>query len=139
MKRKIVLSLFALFLFFSVGAALTILYITNTTATLSRLIELHQIELLRDGLLINLQTVQTDLYTVHTPLGQNLDRIVINVDNLDKAAAACSSCHHNPELTKRIQEIQADIKDYESDLSFYITASADADRMAWLFIPILVS
>ncbi len=129
MKRKIVLSLFALFLFFSVGAALTILYITNTTATLSRLIELHQIELLRDGLLINLQTVQTDLYTVHTPLGQDLDRIVSNVDNLDKAAAACSSCHHNPELTKRIQEIQADIKDYESDLSFYITASADADRI----------
>src|SRR3990172_6598794 len=129
MKRKIVISLFALFLFFIAGASVTILYIKNTTATLSRLISLHQIELLREGLVINLQTVQTDLYTVHTPFGKHLDSIVDHVEKLDHAAKGCSSCHHNPELTRRIKEVQHDIEEYKNALSYYITASANIKRI----------
>ncbi len=129
MKRKIVLSLLALFLFFTGGAILTTLYITNTTATLSRLISLHQVQLLREGLVINIETVQSDLYTVHTPLGRHLDSIVNHVERLDAAADGCSSCHHNPELTKRIGEVQSLIGDYKNALSYYITASANAARV----------
>ncbi len=129
MKRKIIIALLALFLLFTAGAAVTMLYITNTTATLSRLIALHQIELLREGLVINLQTVQSDLYTVHTPLGQRLDSIVKNVEKLDTAANGCSSCHHNPELAGRISEVQSLIVNYKNALSYYITASADFQRI----------
>lgn len=129
MKRKIILALSALFLLFTTGAVATALYITNTTATLSRLIALHQIELLREGLVINLQTVQSDLYTVHTALGQRLDSIVKNVEKLDAAANGCSSCHHNPELTARIGEIQNLTVSYKNALSYYITASADFQRI----------
>ncbi len=129
MKRKIVLSLLALFLFFTGGAVLTTLYITNTTATLSRLISLHQVQLLREGLVINIETVQSDLYTVHTPLGRHLDSIVDHVERLDAAADGCSSCHHNPELTKRIGEVHSLIGDYKNALSYYITASANAVRV----------
>jgi signal transduction histidine kinase/HAMP domain-containing protein len=128
MKRKIVFSLFALFLFFTGGAVITTFYITNTTATLSRLISLHQVELLREGLVINIQTVQSDLYTVYTPLGKHLDSIVDHVERLDAAADGCSSCHHNPELTKRIGEVHHLIEDYKNSLSYYITASANAQR-----------
>jgi len=129
MKRKIVLSLFALFLFFTVGAVLTTLYITNTTSTLSRLISLHQVELLREGLVINIQTVQTDLYTVHTPFGKHLDSIVNHVRKLELAADGCSSCHHSPDLTRRIAEVHDLIHEYENSLSYYITASADTKRI----------
>jgi signal transduction histidine kinase/HAMP domain-containing protein len=129
MKRKIVLSLFVLFLFFTAGAVLTALYITNTTSTLSRLISLHQVELLREGLVINIQTVQSDLYTVHTPLGRHLDSIVNNVQKLEQAADGCRSCHHNPELTRRIGEVHDLIGEYENSLSYYITASADTERI----------
>ncbi len=129
MRRKIILSLFVLFLFFTVGIVFTTLYITNTTETLSRLISLHQIELLREGLVINIQTVQSDLYTVHTPLGRHLDSIVKHVEKLDAAAAGCSGCHHKPELKRRIEEVQGLIKDYKDALSYYITASANAEMV----------
>lgn len=129
MKSKIIFSLLALFLFFTGGAVLTTLYITNTTATLSRLISLHQVQLLREGLVINIETVQSDLYTVHTPLGKHLDSIVDHVERLDAAADGCSSCHHNPELTKRIGEVHDLIGSYKDSLSYYITASADSVKI----------
>ncbi len=44
MKKKIILSLFALLLFFSIGAVSGVLYITNTTTELKKLIDLYLLE-----------------------------------------------------------------------------------------------
>jgi len=129
MKRKIVSALLLLFLFSASGAALATYYITHSTATLSRLLVLHQIEDLRKHLIISIQTVQADLYTVHTRLGQNLDTIIENVTKLEAAANSCSGCHHTPEVTRELQEIQQDIGAYQSALSYYITASANRERI----------
>ena len=129
MKRKIILSLLAVFLFSAVGAGIATLYIRNTTSTLGRLINLHQIEDLRQHLIISIQTVQSDLYTVRTGLGHNLDLIAENVTILEQSAAKCSTCHHTPEIARQIEEIQSLIGDYENSLSFYITASANAEQI----------
>jgi signal transduction histidine kinase/HAMP domain-containing protein len=129
MKRKIILSLLVLFIFFSTGASIAILYITNSTQELTRLVLLHQIENLRRALVISIQTVQSDLYTVHTPLGHKLDLIVDNVANLDRAAQKCSSCHHQPTIYNRIKEVQSLIHGYKEALSYYITVSANAERI----------
>ena len=129
MKRKIIFSLLIVFLISALGAAFATVYIRNTTATLNRLINLHQIEDLRQHLIMSIQTVQSDLYTVHTKLGHRLDRIVENVDKLDQAAAKCSSCHHTPEITAQIDEIRSHILDYQNALSYYITASANSQQI----------
>jgi len=129
MKRKIILSLLVVFLITALGAAFATVSIRNTTATLNRLINLHQIEDLRQHLIMSIQTVQSDLYTVHTKLGHQLDRIVENVDSLDRAAEKCSSCHHTPVVTRQIKEIQAHIDDYQNALSYYITASANSQQI----------
>ena len=55
MKRKIILSLLALFLFSATGAITATFYIRNTTDTLARLIKLHQIEDFRQSLIISIQ------------------------------------------------------------------------------------
>jgi PAS domain S-box-containing protein len=129
MKRKVILSLSALFLFFASGALIATLYIKNTTEELTNLIKLHQVENLRRALLISIQTVQSDLYTVHTPLGQKLDSIVHNVTVLENAARKCTTCHHPQKIYKRIKEVQSLIQDYETALSYYITVSANAERI----------
>lgn len=129
MKRKIVLSLLLLFLISGSGAVLSTLFISNTTTTLSRLIKLHQIEDLRQHLIISIQSVQSDLYTVHTMLGHKVDSIVDNVTKLDDAAAACGGCHHEPGIAKDIAEVQELIASYEEALSYYITASANRQRI----------
>jgi diguanylate cyclase (GGDEF)-like protein/PAS domain S-box-containing protein len=127
-KRKIILSLLAVLLSSVLGASITTIYIRNTTATLARLINLHQIESLRQHLVISIQTVQSDLYTVHTTLGHKLDRIVDNVTNLDQAARKCSTCHHTPGITRQIEQVQKLISGYKDSLSYYITAPSNSPR-----------
>lgn len=129
MKRKIILSLLILFFISGSGAVLSAFYITSTSSTLSRLVKLHQIEDLRQRLIISIQTVQSDLYTVHTMLGRKVDAIVVNVTTLDEAARRCSGCHHEPGIAKSIDEIQDLVHAYQDSLSYYITASANRQRI----------
>ncbi len=125
MKRKILLYLLALFLFTVLSAGFASLYIVNTTGTLSRLVTLHQIEDLRKDLIMSIQAVQSDLYTVNTALGSQLDEISDRVNRLDKASSNCITCHHSPEITAQLNMIRSMVLAYEGDLSYYITASAN--------------
>jgi diguanylate cyclase (GGDEF)-like protein/PAS domain S-box-containing protein len=129
MKRKIIASLLLLFLFSASGAGLATFSITNTTTEMGRLITLHQIEHLRQDLIISIQNVQSDLYTVRTMLGHKVDAIADNVMMLSGAAAACSTCHHEPPVEDRIRDVQDRIESYQRALSFYITASANKPRI----------
>lgn len=129
MRRKIVISLFALFLFFTTGAVIATFYIKDNNAELERIIKLHEVEQLRRTLLIKLQTVQADLYAVKAPFATDLNTIAANAAGLEETASKCSSCHHPPALDKRIQNVQSLIKEYENALSYYITVSANPVRM----------
>lgn len=129
-KRKIILSLLALFVFFTSATLISTLYIENTTEELLRLVKLHQIENLRRSLVISIQTVQSDLYTVNTPLGPNLDSVVDNVSTLDEAAGKCSTCHHKESIYKQLENVRSLINEYKIALSYYITASANKERIA---------
>jgi diguanylate cyclase (GGDEF)-like protein/PAS domain S-box-containing protein len=129
MKRKILLSFLMIFMISSLGAVFAYLHVRNTNDMLSRLINLHKIETLRQQLLRSIQTVQSDLYTVNTDLGNKLDFIIENVANLEHAAKNCSSCHHTPEIASQIGELQMIVGDYQDALSFYITASANKEQI----------
>lgn len=134
MKRKIIASLLLLFVISASGAITATFYITNTTATLSRLVKLHQIEDLRQHLVISIQTVQSDLYTIHTMLAHKLDTIVENVNKLDASAAKCGTCHHEPRVASQIKEVRDLIGRYETSLSYYITAASNRQRISKLQI-----
>lgn len=132
MKRRIIISLLALFFFFTLGTAIATLYIRNTTIALSRLIQLHQVEGLRQDLIISIQNVQSDLYTVHTSLGRTTDSIADHVAGMEKAVRKCSGCHHEPALAKQLADVGALIYDYRKALSYFITAAADEKLMTKL-------
>lgn len=129
MKRKIIVSFLILFLFFAAGAVLSTVSIRNTTAALERLIKLHQVEDLRQHLIMSIQTVQSDLYTVGTLLGHKVDAVTENVSNLEETAKGCLGCHHSPEITGRLEKVGEMIGDYQNSLSFYITASANKENI----------
>lgn len=129
MRRKIIISLIGIFLFFGFGAIIAMLSITNITEELKFVIKLHQVEQLRRSLLIHLQSVQSNLYTVHTPLAQDLDLIIENVLHLENAAKVCSSCHHPLQLNNRILKVQTQIEGYTKHLSLYITSRANEERI----------
>jgi diguanylate cyclase (GGDEF)-like protein/PAS domain S-box-containing protein len=117
------------FLISSFGAVFAYVHVRNTNQMLSRLINLHQIETLRQQLIKSIQTVQSDLYTVNTELGVRLDSIIDDVAKLEQSAQSCTTCHHTPEIAKRIAEVQSLIGEYQESLSYYITASANTEQI----------
>ncbi|MBI5140898.1 MAG: response regulator [Nitrospirae bacterium] len=130
MKRKIILSLCALFLFFTTGAVVASTYVTDITSRLSHLLKLHHIENLRRELVSNIQTVQADLYTVYTPEGHDMDSIVRNMAVLENSARQCANaCHHQPEIQSQLKEVESNVAEYEAHLSYYITAAANSDMI----------
>jgi diguanylate cyclase (GGDEF)-like protein len=129
MKRKIVTALLLVFACSAIGVAMAVGYIKSTTDELRRLSETHRIDEMRQFLVVAIQEAQADLYRADTPSGRRADAIVDNMLELERSAASCAGCHHAPELTARIEHVQALVKHYQNALSHYMTASADAERI----------
>lgn len=126
MKKVIYGSLGLVFVLFSIGAGTAWFMVDHTTSRLAKIVEMHRVEDLRRGLIIHIQTVQTDLFSIRTPLATDLTSITNHAAQLDNAIANCLKCHHSKSSCRRLCEMQALIGDYKMALSYYITASANA-------------
>ena len=132
MKRKILIAMLLLFACSAVAPVLALVYIRSTTEELRRIGEMHRIEEMRQHLISAIQGAQSDLFAVNTHLGPAVDAMARNVTQLEQAAEACGRCHHTPEISQRLGDVRRRIGDYEEALSFYMTASADFERIAKL-------
>ncbi len=129
MRKRIAISLSALFLIFMSGAGVSSLYISKTVSELHRLIDLHKVEEGRQELIIQIQSVQYTLITLDTPLGRELDDVIRDVQVLEQSANGCVGCHHRPDVAQELGNILEEIKSYEESLSHYITAQAPVGRL----------
>lgn len=129
MRKRLIFSLSLLFILFTLGSLFTMLYIYRTTFNLRSVIQLHRVEIIRQNLVINAQTVQTHLYTVGTEFGKDMDVIVDNVINLDNSVKSCLGCHHTAEMTQKLNELNLLVEDYKRALSYLLTTSANPERL----------
>jgi len=129
MKKKIIFAFLILFLLFLAGIVTTLHIINKTTANLTALLLLHKVEVIRQDLVINVQTVQSNLYTIGTSFGKELDIIVDNVLTLRERAQTCTDCHHETEVENEILGLQELTEQYKEALSYFITSTADAQRI----------
>lgn len=129
MRNKLIYSLFSLFALFLLGAVISMLYMYRTTEHLKSVIALHRVEIIRQDLVISAQTVQSNLYTFGTVFGPELDIIVDNVIDLGHSANRCLDCHHSPEITERLVEVNSIVDQYKDALSHLITTSANPERV----------
>ena len=129
MKNKIILSFLTLFMLFLSGIALTLYIVNKTTSSLDTLLTLHKVEIIRQDLVISVQTVQSNLYTTGTLFGKELDVIVDNVLKLQERVYTCTDCHHEPNLEKDIIGLQELTEQYKEALSYFITSTADKRRI----------
>jgi len=134
MKKKIIMAFFLLFLLFLAGVVTTLHIINKTTTNLASLLLLHKVEVIRQELVINVQTVQSNLYTIGTSFNKDLDIIVDNVLKLNDRAETCTDCHHEPEMANEISKLQELTDQYGEALSYFITSTADTQRIKRLQI-----
>jgi len=129
MRNRIIYSLLILFALFLTGAGTTVLYINKTTSDLQTVINLHRVEIIRQDLVINAQTVQNNLHTMGTAFGAELDVIVDNVLALDASVRSCRGCHHSKEMDERLNSLVEKVEQFKDAFSAFITTSANTERL----------
>lgn len=126
MKKKIIIGLSIFAMIFFLGGIYIIVTIEKTTKKFDQLIELHQVEILREHLLIQIKRVQTDLTLKDTHFARDVDVIVRNVRNLHNVLDTCFSCHHTNSVMERLEELKKQTGDYENAISRLLTIRANA-------------
>lgn len=129
MKKRLIISLAILFTLFTIGVGITIYYIYKTTKDLETVISLHRVEIIRQNLVINTQTVQAHLYTIGTAFGSEVDVIVEHVSDLDRSVQSCKGCHHSKDLTEKLNNLSDMVEQYKDALSALITTTANMERV----------
>ncbi len=129
MKRRIVSSLLLLFVLFSSGVIASLWTSQRFSKDLQSIITLHRIEIIRQNFVIDLQTVQSNLYTIGTSFGPELDMIIENVLVLHEEVNGCLSCHHDEEMTTRLEGVHELSEQYKEAISYLVTSTANRDRV----------
>jgi two-component system sensor histidine kinase AtoS len=129
MKKKIIIisSIFSA-IFFLCGIYV-IITIASATSTLDNLIKLHQVEILREHLLIEIKNVQADLNLKNTRHARGADTVLADVRNMERVASVCITCHHSPDVTQRLNEMLDKVKQYRKAISKVIALSANEPRL----------
>ncbi len=140
MKKKIAIALVIVCLFFVLGGIYIIVTMEFATSKLDHLIVLHQVEILREQLLLNIKKVQSDLSVSNTPHATDIDTVIVNVRSLDKMMGNCFDCHQsanvkkmlndlaNEDVLKKLHDLSDKTDEYKESLSRFLTMSANRER-----------
>lgn len=134
MRKKIFLAFLSLLLIFVSGSLISSKYIVDATEGLQKLLQMHKIDDMSKALSLSIRTVQTDLFSLRTPVSRDLDTIINNVREMEGLVNKCYSCHHKEWLVKKFNRMSEGIRLYKGALSLYVTSSANTPRMERLGI-----
>ncbi|MEK6744810.1 MAG: ATP-binding protein [Nitrospirota bacterium] len=129
MKRKIIIGLMIFFLVFISSGFYIITNIEKVTSSLDGLILLHQVEIIRERLLVELKRTQLDLQLRNTQHARSGDTIVTHVKALSDLVNVCFECHHTAQVTARLDSLQTSIDAYKNALSRVFTMRANKQRL----------
>jgi PAS domain S-box-containing protein len=142
MKKLIITVVIIFCLINTLVGVYVIIGMEHATAKLNYVISLHQIEILREHLLIYLKKVQSDLSLKNTSHEASIDTIVQNVRYLDTMMGKCMACHESPQMLQgdnsaskhyvlsRLYGLQNNINEYKESLSRFLTIRAGHERTA---------
>jgi signal transduction histidine kinase len=130
MKRKIVIGLAIYSVVFLLAGVYVIRTIRSATASLDRLITLHQVEILREHYLLEIKRVQSDLLLRYTQYSRSFDAVVTHVTGMGRLIDTCFECHHSPRGTERLNGLKRQTDKYKDALSRVLTIRANTPRLA---------
>ena len=125
MKKRILMGFVLLLSIFLAGSIIAVMYIGRTTSRMDRLILLHQVEILREELIIHVQQVQAQLTRNREWVGTDVDVLIAHVQEMDKVMESCVGCHHQPELMQGLLAMRDMSSDYKTAISRLVTTSTN--------------
>ena len=129
MKRKIIIALSAFSLLFLLGGIYIAVTIKQATNEVDNLLKLHRVEILREHLLTELKSAQSDLYLKSTRHSQSIDTVVSHVQTMNTTLSGCFSCHHSESVVMRLNDLKNQVEQYKSALGRVFTMRANKNRL----------
>jgi len=128
MRKYIITSFALIFILFGIGSGVTIYHLLSTTANLRYLINLHEIEDIRQELTFSLQKIQNYSFSSSPFFAKHLDEIIDNANVVNQTVVRCHECHHEPEIIAELDGVESLIQEYQVQLSYLITTVAEGER-----------
>lgn len=129
MKKKIFVGLGIASVLFTLCGIYIIVTVERTTSELDKLIKLHQVEILREHLLIQVKGVQAGLTLTGTRYATGVDTIVTRTILMGKVADKCFECHHSGRALESLQDLRIQTEAYKDALSRVLTLHANEARL----------
>jgi signal transduction histidine kinase len=123
MKNKIVIGLSIFSMIFILSTIYAVISIERTTTKLNNLIRLHQIEIMREHLLIEIKRLQSDMFLKNTKFAPSSDVLGTHMRDMDRLIGNCFTCHHAEPISRRIESLREQIDRYKK-----VVNKAFADR-----------
>ncbi|HXW68634.1 MAG TPA: ATP-binding protein, partial [Dissulfurispiraceae bacterium] len=102
-----------------------IITVASATSTMDNLIKLHQVEILREHLLIEIKKVQADLSLQNTRHSRGIGPVEADVRNMENVASVCTMCHHSPDVLQRLKKMQEKVGLFREAMSKVLKLNAD--------------
>ena len=129
MKKKIIISLILFSLIFLASGLYIIATIESASDKTANLIRLHQIEILREHLQLEIKRSQADLYLKNTRYERSLDAIVNHMRSMSVTVSTCFECHHEPAIQERLVSLREQVDAFKTAMSRVFTLRANKARM----------
>lgn len=130
MKKRIALGLAIFTSIFVLGGIYLIITIERSTSTLNDLIKLHQVEIMREQLSIDIREIQSYLALQQTQFAGTFGAVVENVAQMEEEANECLGCHHSAEITKKLKDLKGQIDAYKEALSSFLAVRMNVNSLA---------
>jgi signal transduction histidine kinase len=130
MRKKLLTGMILFSLISVIGGLYIISSIERATAIHKNIVTLHQAEILREHLLIQIKKVQADLTLKGTRHERDINTIVSHVSGMGRVVATCFDCHHNERMTRLLVQLHDETNRYKNALSRVFTFRANTKRLA---------
>lgn len=138
MKRRFILSLTVLFVLFGVGSGVGLRLLWKSSAELDKLIELHEIEDMRQDLELQITRAEQALEVSGTAFANHADELIATVRELERQMLLCDGCHHQGPSKRLIDRGIDDVEVYKRKFSQFFTAIGNNEWRQQLQVEVAV-
>jgi signal transduction histidine kinase len=132
MNKRILFGITLLLSAFLAGFVIVWLSLSKTMERMDKLLLLHQVEVMRENLIIYVQQIQAQLSQSRLRSSSDVDALIARVEEMDKAMNSCIGCHHTPQLTQGLLAMHDMVGDYKMAISRLVSAVTNKEQIAKL-------
>jgi two-component system sensor histidine kinase AtoS len=130
MKVKLIILLSMSILLAVVGGTYLLATSERRMAEFDHLLMMHEVEILRGQLLLDIRTVEAALYSQSSRHPEGLEAIIGHVKKMEATMKSCFECHHEDSVNARLYDLDDQISDFSHALSRILTLRGNPKRLA---------